>query len=166
MSFGAKSEAGRSNDEHVLVRLGAETAADDGLVDDVGGLPSAIDSLMRRTVSSLTTRGSPSGDPTPKPALLTNNVAVRPSSITAMLPQGMLIKSPAIVPATLPLASSTMRQPAPLVPVVPSALGALPTMTQPDLSMVIAVVRPTPPGHCARSRGNAAKVVSFLVVGL
>ena len=121
---------------------------------------------MRNTVASLTTRGSPSGDPTPKPALLTNKVAVSPLSITAMLPQGMLMLSPAIVPATLPLASRTMRQPVPLVAVVPSALGALPTMTQPDFSMVIAVDRPTPPGHPARSRGSAAKVVSFLVVGL
>jgi len=132
----------------------------------VGGLPSAIESLMRSTVSSSTTRGSPSGGPTPKPALLTNKVAVCPSSIVAMFPQGMLMLSPAIVPATLPLGSSTIRQPAPLVAVVPSALGALPTMTHPDLSMVIAVVRPTPPGHPARSRGSAAKVDSFLVVGL
>ena len=121
---------------------------------------------MRSTVAWLTTRGSPSGEPTPKPALLTNKVAVSPLSITAMFPHGMSILSPAIVPATLPLASSTMRQPAPLVPVVPSALGALPTMTQPLLSMAIAVDRPTPPGHPARSRGSAAKVVSFLVVGL
>ena len=50
-----------------------------------------------------------------------------------------------------------MRQPAPLVLVVPSALGALPTMTHPVFSMVIAVVRPTPPGHpreIARQRGE------------
>ena len=83
-----------------------------------------------------------------------------------MLPQGMLIASLAMTLATLPLASSTMRQPGPLVPVVPSALGALPTITQPDLSIVIAVVRPTPPGHPARLRGSEAKVVSFFVVGL
>src|SRR5579871_2710349 len=121
---------------------------------------------MRNTVASLTTRGSPSGDPTPNPAMLTNRVAESPLSITAILPHGMSILSPAMTPATLPLESSTMRQPAPLVAVVPSALGALPTITQPDFSIVIAVDRPTPPGQPLRSRRSAAKVVSFLVVGL
>src|SRR5271154_5519510 len=121
---------------------------------------------MRSTVCSLTTRGSASGEPTPNPALLTNKVAVDPSSIVAMLPQGMLMLSPAIVLTTLPLGSSTMRQPGPLVVVVPSALGALPTITHPVLSIVIAVVRPTPPGQLARLRGSVAKVDSFLVVGL
>ena len=121
---------------------------------------------MRRTVSSFTTRGSPSGEPTPKPALLTKIEAVSPLSTVAMLPQGMSMSLLAIMLATLPLASSTIRQPGPLVRVVPSALGALPTITQPDLSMVIAVVRPIPPGQPARLRGSEAKVVSFLVVGL
>jgi hypothetical protein len=78
----------------------------------------------------------------------------------------MLILSPAIVPATLPLESSTTRQPGPFVLVVPSALGALPTITHPVFSMVIAVVSPTPPGHPGRLRGTAAKVVNFFVVGL
>ena len=83
-----------------------------------------------------------------------------------MFPQGMLMPSLAMMLATLPLASSTIRQPGPLVPVVPSALGALPTITQPVLSMVIAVVSPIPPGQPARLRGSDAKVVSFLVDGL
>ncbi len=38
-------------------------------------------------------------------------------------------------------------------------------MTQPDFSMVIAVVSPTPPGHCGRCRGMAANSDSFLVAG-
>ena len=41
-----------------------------------------------------------------------------------------------------------------MVLVVPSVLGVLPTITQPLFSMVIAVVRPTPPGHCARFCGT------------
>ena len=127
-----------------------------------GGLPSAIDSSMRSTVALFTTGGSSSGGPTSKPVLLTNSVAVAPLSITAMLPQGPLMFGPAMVPATLPCASSTIRQPWPLVFVVPSWLGRLPTMTQPDFSMVIAVVRPTPPGHCGRLRGIAANRSSCL----
>src|ERR1700733_16192025 len=131
-----------------------------------GGLPSATDSSIRNTVALFTTGGSSSGGPTSKPVLLTNNVAVAPLSITAMLPQGPLVFGPAMVPATLPFASSTIRQPGPLVFVVPSWLGRLPTITQPDLSMVIAVVRPTPPGHCGRLRGTAANSDSFFVAGL
>ena len=57
-----------------------------------------------------------------------------------------------------------IRHPWPLVFVVPSWLGRLPTITHPDFSMVIAAVRPTPPGQCSRLRGIAAKSVSFLVL--
>ena len=71
-----------------------------------------------------------------------------------------------ITDATEPCGSSTNRQPSPLVAVVPSWLGRLPTMTQPDLSIVSAVVSPIPPGHCGRWRGMVANVTSFLVVGL
>ena len=70
-----------------------------------------------------------------------------------------------MVDATLPCGSSTIRQPAPLVPVVPSLLGVLPTITQPDLSIVIAVERPMPPGHSFRSRGTVANTVICLVSG-
>jgi hypothetical protein len=49
---------------------------------------------------------------------------------------------------------------------VPSLLGVLPTMTQPLLSTVIAVDRPTPPGHSFRSCGTLANSDSFSVVGL
>ena len=80
--------------------------------------------------------------------MLTNSVAVVPLSTTAMLPQGPLMSGPAQVSTSWPLASSTSRQPLPLVRVVPSLLGVLPTITQPLFSMVIAVVSPTPPGHC------------------
>jgi hypothetical protein len=38
-------------------------------------------------------------------------------------------------------------------------LGALPTITQPLLSIVIAVLNPTPPGHCGNFCGNCANVV-------
>ena len=82
--------------------------------------------------------------------MLTNSVAVEPLSITAMLPHGPLMFGPAQTSASWPLASSTSRQPSPLVRVVPSVLGVLPTITQPLFSMVIAVVRPTPPGHCGK----------------
>src|SRR2546426_92258 len=37
------------------------------------------------------------------------------------------------------------------------------TMTQPLFSIVIAVVKPMPPGHCARCWGNFANSVVFLV---
>src|ERR1700728_279983 len=98
--------------------------------------------------------------------MLTNSVALDPRSITAILPHGPLMLGPVHTVASWPLASSTIRQPAPLVAVVPSVLGVLPTMTQPLLSIVIAVVRPTPPGHCARFCGNLAKVKVFFVDGL
>ena len=39
-------------------------------------------------------------------------------------------------------------------------------MTQPLFSMVIAVVRPTPPGHCGRCRGSLANSVVFVVDGI
>ena len=131
-----------------------------------GGLPSAIDSSIRSTVALFTTGGSSSGGPTSKPVLLTNNVAVAPLSITAILPQGPLMLGPAMVPATLPCASSTIRQPWPFVFVVPSWLGRLPTITHPDFSMVIAVVSPTPPGHCGRLRGIAANGLSCFTAGV
>jgi hypothetical protein len=121
---------------------------------------------MRNTVACVETSGSPSGEPTPKPALLTKIVAVVPLSIVAILPQGMLINGPFSTLAILPLESNTIRQPSPRVLVVPSELGALPTMTQPDFSIVMAVVKPTPPGHCGRLRGIIANCVNFLVVGL
>ena len=60
------------------------------------------------------------------------------------------MSGPAQVATSWPLASSTSRQPSPLVRVVPSVLGVLPTITQPLFSIVIAVVRPTPPGHCGK----------------
>ena len=55
-----------------------------------------------------------------------------------------------------PLGSSTRRQPSPLVAVVPSLLGVLPTIIQPVFSMVIAVLRPTPPGQSGRDWGSFA----------
>ena len=87
--------------------------------------------------------------------------------MTAILPQGPLILGPVHTVAGLPLLSKTIRQPGPLVVVVPSLLGVLPTITQPLLSIVIAVASsPTPPGHCARSCGSFAKVKVFRVDGL
>src|SRR5271170_5863768 len=100
------------------------------------------------------------------PDMLTNSVAVEPRSITAILPQGSLMLGPVQTVASWPLLSNTIRQPGPLVPVVPSLLGVLPTMIQPLFSIVIAVVRPTPPGHCGNCLGNLAIIVVFLVVGL
>ena len=47
--------------------------------------------------------------------MLTNSVALSPLSITAMLPQGSLMFGPAQVATSWPLASSTSRQPSPLV---------------------------------------------------
>ena len=73
-----------------------------------------------------------------------------------MLPQGPLIRGPLHTSATLPSWSSRIRQPSPLVAVVPSRLGREPTTTQPVFSTAIAVVRPTPPGQPARSRGTDA----------
>jgi hypothetical protein len=56
----------------------------------------------------------------------------------------------ASVPATLPYQSSARKQLGPLTAVVPSLLGRLPTITQPEVSIVIAVVSPTLPRYCAR----------------
>ena len=94
--------------------------------------------------------------------MLTNSVAVAPLSMTAMLPQGPLMFGPDQTVASWPLASNTSRQPAPLVAVVPSVLGVLPTITQPLFSIVIAVVRPMPPGHCGRFCGSLANSVVVL----
>ena len=60
-------------------------------------------------------------------------------------------------PTYLPSGSSTIRQPSPLVAVVPSVEGVEPTTIQPVFSMVMAVVRPTPPGHCASFCGSLAR---------
>ena len=99
--------------------------------------------------------------------MLTNSVAVAPLSTTAMLPPGIIdVRCPAKVLTTLPFGSSTSRQPGPLVPVVPSWLGVLPTMIQPVFSMVNAVDSPMPPGQDARWRGMVASVVSLRVLGL
>ena len=98
--------------------------------------------------------------------MLMNSVALVPLSMTAMLPHGPLMSGPAQVSTSCPFGSSTSRQPLPRVRVVPSLLGVLPTITQPVFSIVIAVVSPTPPGHCGRWRGSLANSVVCLVVGL
>src|SRR5271170_6500258 len=105
------------------------------------------------------------GPGTPKPAMLINKTALVPLSTVAMSPHGSLIVGPDHADTIFPLESSTIKQPSPLVAVVPSVLGVLPTITQPLLSMVMAVERPTPPGHCARCCGRLANGVIFLVVG-
>ena len=56
--------------------------------------------------------------------------------------------------------------PVPRVAVVPSLLGVLPTITQPDFSMVMAVERPTPPGHSGRFWGIFANREVTRVAGL
>src|SRR5271168_2425854 len=91
--------------------------------------------------------------------MLTNRVAFDPLSTTAMLPQGPLMCEPVQTVASWPLESNTKRQPWPLVAVVPSVLGVEPTITQPLVSIVIAVVRPMPPGHCGRFCGSLANRV-------
>ena len=88
--------------------------------------------------------------------MLINSVAVEPLSTTAMLPQGSLMVGPDQAATSLPSGSSTSMQPSPLVAVVPSVLGVLPTITQPVSSIVIAVVSPTPPGHAASWCGRRA----------
>src|SRR5271170_6703083 len=98
--------------------------------------------------------------------MLTNSVAVAPLSTTAMLPQGPLIRPPDQTVVSRPLESNTSRQPGPLVAVVPSVLGVEPTITQPVLSIVIAVVSPIPPGHCERFCDNLANSVVDREVGL
>ena len=53
-----------------------------------------------------------------------------------------------------------------LAPDYVEVLGALPTITQPDFSITMAVDRPTPPGQPGRLCGMVAKVVSLPVAGL
>ena len=98
--------------------------------------------------------------------MLTNSVALSPLSIAAMLPHGALMLVLAQVSTSLPFASSTSKPPAPRVRVVPSVLGALPTMSQPLLSIIIAVLKPTPPGHAGKFCGSCANVVICFVAGL
>src|SRR5271170_1817826 len=98
--------------------------------------------------------------------MLTNSVAVAPLSTTAMLPQGPLIRPPDQTVVSRPLESNTSMQPGPLVAVVPSVLGVEPTITQPLLSMVMAVLKPMPPGHCGSLCGSLAKRDVALVDGL
>src|SRR5262245_9938202 len=98
--------------------------------------------------------------------MLMNRVALFPLSIVAMFPHGPFMSRFVQVAASLPSASITNRQPAPRERVLPSLLGVLPTITQPLFRMVIAVLKPTPPGHSGRRLGNSAKVESFLVAGL
>ena len=97
--------------------------------------------------------------------MLTNRVAAAPSSFTAMLPQGSTMRAPDQAATAWPCGSSTMRQPSPLVAVVPSRLGRLPTITQPLFSTAIAVVMPTPPGHRSSVCGTTANGASVCVAG-
>ncbi len=83
-----------------------------------------------------------------------------------MLPHGPLMFGSAQVATSWPFASNTTRQPAPLVRVVPSLLGVLPTITKPLFSIVMAVVRPMPPGHCGRFCGSFANSAVAFVAGL
>src|SRR5260370_31108496 len=78
--------------------------------------------------------------------LVTKSAALLPASET-VISQGPLMSEPVKVSTTLPLLSSTIRQPAPAVADVPSVVGKLPTITQPLCSTTSAVVKPTPPGH-------------------
>ena len=79
-------------------------------------------------------------------AVAANSDTALPLS-SAVMSHGPLIPSPEIVSTTVPLLLSTKRHPACAVAAVPSAVGRLPTITQPDLSTTKAVVKPTPPGH-------------------
>ena len=127
-----------------------------------GAPPAGIEIDRRITVELCDTTGSDvAGSSTfgpfsPNPAMLTNSVALSPRSITAMSPQGSLIVGPLHAVTSLPDASSTARQPGPFVDVVPSRLGALPTITQPDFSTAIAAVSPTPPGQFGIVWGSRA----------
>ena len=131
-----------------------------------------MESSIRNTVAFFTVTGYPvagsrtSGPGTSKPAMLMNSVALVPLSIVAILPHGPLMFGPVHVATSWPLESSTSNPPSPLVRVVPSTLGVLPTITHPVLSIVMAVVKPTPPGHCARCCGSLANSVAFFVDGL
>ena len=65
---------------------------------------------------------------------------------------------PEMVATGVPLLFRTIRQPACAVAAVPSVVGRLPTMTNPDFSATSAVVRPTPPGHPPSSDSDAALI--------
>ena len=65
-----------------------------------------------------------------------------------------------------PFESRTIKPPTPLVRVVPSVLGVLPTITHPLFNIPMAVLNPTPPGHPGSFWGSCANNVTFLVCGL
>ena len=169
----SQREAGRADQEHVLVGALGEAAGDHGLARDdrrSAGRDATIG--CRSTVALFTTTGMPvagsrlAGPERSKPAMLTNSVAVDAVVDHRHVAPRAVDVGPDQTAASLPLASNTSRQPSPLVAVVPSVLGVLPTMTQPLLSMVIAVVRPTPPGHCGSCCGSSANNEVVWVAGL
>ena len=99
---------------------------------------------MRTTVPRFTV--APPAATVPFSTFATKSVAPSPRS-TVVMSHGPLIDPPASVSTARPRLLSTIRQPARAVAEEPSAVGRLPTITQPLRSTPSAVVRPTPPGQ-------------------
>src|SRR5437879_5609213 len=113
------------------------------------GACSAPDSSTIRTTVELLIVWTPLAAP-PLSTMLTNIVVLEPS-LTAVEPHGPWMLALAIVFTTLPLLSSTIRQPYLAVADLPLVVGRLPTTTNPPGRMFSAFVSPTPPGHAPGS---------------
>jgi hypothetical protein len=68
-----------------------------------------------------------------------------------------------MVPDTTPVGERMIKQPEPAVFICPSVLGRLPTMIHPVFNWIMAVVRPTPPGHPAIVAARWANTATFLL---
>ena len=164
MPSGAERQAGRADDEHVLVGLLAEAVGDHGLAGHhAAACPpgSQVEPQHGRLVDDRRPRRR--ARRRRSRSLLTNSVAVLAVVDHRHVAPGPVDARPG--DGAGDLAAGVEHDQAALRPwcaVVPSWLGRLPTITQPAFSIVIAVVSPTPPGHCGRWRGMLANRVSCL----
>jgi hypothetical protein len=106
--------------------------------------PIGIERVIRSTVPFETTL--PLAATVPFRTFVTNNTAPLPIS-SAVISQGPFMPFSEIVPTGVPLLFRTMRQPAFVMAGVPSFVGKLPTVTNPERRATSAVVRPTPLGR-------------------
>src|ERR1019366_7868325 len=111
--------------------------------------------VIRSTLPCETT--APLAATVPFRTLVTNSTAAVPIS-TAVISHGPLIPYPERVATGLPLLFKIMRHPDFAVAEVPSFVGKLPTITNPERKATRAVVSPTPPGQLPGS--DAASILA------
>ena len=108
-----------------------------GDVDRIDAVPG-----VGRKVAERVVRGVSAGAlATPPFKTLVKKICVKNPPSLAVMSHGPFTTPPEKVSTGLPLGSSTMRHPAPTVPIVLSLVGRLPTITHPVRSTTNAVVR-------------------------